>query len=111
MPLTATASSQHVLCATLQAKATLLSVAQELARAEERIHYFPSYEIIHHPNRRDSAFTANLRSIRAEAVAEVMEVFQQSYGPESTAAVAVDPSSPSADDLVCDEALLETFAR
>ncbi len=115
VPLTATASGKHVLSATLQAKATLLSVAQELARDQERIHYFPSYEIIHHPNRRDSAFTANLRSIRAEAVAEVMKVFERSYGPEPTAEttreMAVDPNTPRADDLICDEALLETFAR
>ena len=110
VPLTATASGQHVLSATLQAKATLLSVAQELAREQAGIHYFPSYEIIHHPNRRGSAFEANLRSIRADAVADVMEVFQRSYGPEPTETVAVDPNTPGADDLVCDEALLETFA-
>ena len=85
-------------------------MAQELAREQAGIHYFPSYEIIHHPNRRGSAFEANLRSIRADAVADVMEVFQRSYGPEPTETVAVDPNTPGADDLVCDEALLETFA-
>lgn len=114
VPLTATASGRHVLSATLQAKATLLSVAQELAREQAGIHYFPSYEIIHHPNRRDSAFAANLRSIRPDAVAEVMQVFQRSYGPESstetTAELAVDPNNPGSDDLICDEALLEAFA-
>ena len=88
--------------------ATLLSVAQELAR-EQAGSAAPLLRDHSPPQPPRPAFEANLRSIRADAVAEVMEVFQRSYGPEPTETVAVDPNT-GADDLVCDEALLETFA-
>ena len=46
VPLTATASGQHVLQATTHSKSVLRAVAGELAACDPLIDYFPSYEII-----------------------------------------------------------------
>ena len=108
VPLTATASSDHVLTATSRSKATLRSVAAELCDRHKHVAYFPAYELIHHPNRSSSPFTDNLRNIRADAVAEVMRVFLQVHG------ISGDHQSSAfsrdVDALQCEEALLEQFA-
>ena len=108
VPLTATASGDHVFTATSRSKATLRSVAAELCDRHAHVAYFPSYELIHHPNRSGSPFADNRRSIRDEAVAEVMRVFLQAHGlngMQPSSKVSRDP-----DALQCEEALLEQFA-
>ncbi len=49
VPLTATASSRHVLQATVYSKSVLRSVAGQLESEFDEIDYYPSYEIITHP--------------------------------------------------------------
>ena len=108
VPLTATASSDHVLTATARSKATLRSVAAELCDRHNHVAYFPAYELIHHPTRSYSPFADNRRSIRAEAVAEVMRVFLQAHGLKG--GHQSNKASLDDDAIQCEEALLEQFA-
>ncbi|MGQ7793747.1 GSCFA domain-containing protein [Faunimonas sp. B44] len=112
VPLTATASGQHVLAATTLSKARLRSVAATLTESIQRVDYFPSYEIITNPAARGGFFASNLRSVTPAGVDVVMSTFLASHGAasrpvsaETTAPVVPDDE----DDVVCEEALLEAF--
>lgn len=125
VPLTATASGQHVLNATSQSKSLLRTVAAELAQRQSRVDYFPSYEIITHPAYRGRFFAPNLRSVLPEGVDHVMNSFFRDqtamFGP-----VLADPSPPvaapvanpeptepelsEAEELRCEEEILAAFA-
>ena len=74
VPLTATASDQHILVASTHSKAILRGVAGELSQSE-CISYFPSYELVTNPARRSNGYEENLRTVRKEIVDEVMEYF------------------------------------
>ena len=63
VPLTATASGQHVLPATTYSKSVLRTVCGELVEDFEDIDYFPSYEIVTSPANPRKPFEANLRSV------------------------------------------------
>ena len=75
VPLTATASGDHVLVSTGYSKATLRAVAGDLARAHDNVDYFPSYEVITGAPFRSGFYEPNLRSVRPEGVAHVMTRF------------------------------------
>ena len=75
VPLTATASNQHVLVATTYSKSTLRAVAGDLASTRPDVDYFPSYEIITGFPFRAMFFKENLRSVSTEGVDFVMNVF------------------------------------
>jgi GSCFA family len=77
VPLTATASGQHVLTASSHSKSMLRAVASELTRIQPRVDYFPSYEIITHPAYKGRFFASNLRSVLPSGVDHVMEQFFQ----------------------------------
>ena len=126
VPLTATASGQHVLTATMHSKSLLRAVASTLVQGQTRVDYFPSYEIITHPAYRGRFYAPNLRSVRPEGVDHVMTSFFQdqaaAFGgtatPGRTAAppppeAADDPAQPElseADELRCEEEILAAFA-
>jgi hypothetical protein len=128
VPLTATASGQHVLTATSQSKSLLRAVAAELAQAQARVDYFPSYEIITHPAYRGRFFARNLRSVLPEGVDHVMTQFFRdqaaAFGgeaPGDAAAVApepqvlpdpeaAEPELTEAEELRCEEEILAAFA-
>ena len=61
VPLTATASGQHVLTASTYSKSVLRAVAGELAQTRDNVDYFPSYEIITAPPFRGVFFDRNAR--------------------------------------------------
>ena len=82
VPLTATASDQHVLVASTHSKAILRCVAGELCQSEY-VSYFPSYELVTNPARRSNGYEENLRSVRKETIEEVMEYFFLSQQPLS----------------------------
>lgn len=63
VPLTATADSEHVLVATTYSKSVLRAVVGDLARSENGVDYFPSYEIISTPPTRGQFFESNMRSV------------------------------------------------
>jgi hypothetical protein len=137
VPLTATASGQHVLTATSHSKSLLRAVASELTQSQVRVDYFPSYEIITHPAYRGRFFAQNLRSVLPDGVDHVMGQFfhdQAVAFPDTvpTAALAEapldDPLPPEpplpvilqeeesepelteAEELRCEEEILAAFA-
>lgn len=140
VPLTATASGQHVLTATVHSKSILRAVAGDIAGTYRYVDYFPSYEIVTAPPFRGMAFEPNMRSVNPKGVAQVMDRFfadlatafpktalsktDQPKTGRSVAKPAGSAASASAaaenaagaggdaedDDLVCEEALLEAFS-
>lgn len=130
VPLTATMSDDHVLVATTWSKSVLRAVAGEVANSAKRVDYFPSYEIITSPVFSGQFFAKNLRSVKPEGVAHVMENFfagqkrlraERFSGPEmaENAVPAREKrggkrraqTADEADDVVCEEELLAAFAR
>lgn len=122
VPLTATATDDHVLVATTYSKSVLRAVAGDVAARNELVDYFPSYEIITAPVYGGRFFAENKRSVLREGVAHVMTQFfngQKARFGEAVVAPAGDAlkgaSDPTAesqqsnDDLVCEEAILSAF--
>jgi hypothetical protein len=125
VPLTATASGQHVLTATSHSKSMLRAVASELVLTQARVDYFPSYEIITHPAYKGRFFAPNLRSVLPEGVDHVMAQFFHDqavgFGGEAAAAPVPPPPLPEpvdapepelteAEELRCEEEILAAFA-
>ncbi len=137
VPLTATASDQHVLTATSQSKSVLRAVAAELTLTQARVDYFPSYEIITHPAYKGRFFAPNLRSVLAEGVDHVMAQFFRDQAtafdqgtvamqtealppddaslPDPPLADAIpdetaEPELTQAEELRCEEEILAAFA-
>jgi hypothetical protein len=121
VPLTATASGQHVLPATIASKSILRAACSELYETYDFVDYFPSYELVSSHPMRAMGYEPNLRSVSAAGVAQVMDVFFSAHGKNSpvTAATAMPAATPrpapvpprSDQDVVCDEMILETFGR
>lgn len=116
VPLTATATGGHVLAATTYSKSVLRAVAGELAQTHEHVDYFPSYEIITGIPFGNGFYEENLRSVRADGVDQVMQVFFGANGaqaPEATEALPADPSGQTGeeDELICEEAMIEAVTR
>jgi hypothetical protein len=107
VPLTATASGQHVLTASSHSKALLRAVASELVRAQSRVDYFPSYEIITHPAYRGRFFAPNLRSVLPEGVDHVMSQFFRdqaaTFGSETPPPPGATLPAPARPRRVADE--------
>lgn len=118
VPLTATASGQHVLTATMRSKAVLRTVADHFASKYDYVDYFPSYEIISSPVFQGAFFEKNLRGIHPDGVNFVMDSFFRDMKAAFGAAqvtqsedpvIAEDDAPKSPDDLVCEEELLAAF--
>ena len=123
VPLTATASGRHVLAATVHSKSILRAVAGQLEREFDDVDYFPSYEIITNPAARSGFFSDNLRNIDPAGVAAAMRTFMSAHVPDYVADASpyasqapTDKKTPrqdddgAADEVVCEEMLLEAFA-
>jgi hypothetical protein len=114
VPLTATASGQHVLTATSHSKAILRAAAGTIAAEHDDVDYFPSYEIITHPVWGGRFYAENKRSVRPEGVAFVMNQFFAAIGAEATGVPKQEPQhrplAPDDDDLICEEEMLAAFA-
>jgi GSCFA family len=122
VPLTATASGQHVLTATSHSKSLLRAAASELCHSFRQVDYFPSYEIITHPAYRGQFFAPNLRSVLSEGVDHVMTCFFRDQAtkfavPVPAAAAPAPPAPPEtepevteAEELRCEEEILAAFA-
>lgn len=110
VPLAATYAPEHVLTATTYSKSVLRAVAGDLSTAFDHVDYFPSYELITAPVFEGRAYEENWRDVRPEAVAGVMEHFFSSFVsamPKRRAPVA---TAVSKDDVICDEAVLASYA-
>lgn len=113
VPLTATATGEHVLVATTYSKSVLRAVAGQFAAQRDDCDYFPSYEIIiGHPGK-GVFFERNLRNVSQAGVDFVMGHFLASVqGDEPlpiTRPEGGNEPDTAADDEVCEEAILEYF--
>ena len=108
VPLTATATGDHVLRATTYSKSVLRAMAEELRQKYPFIDYFPSYEIITNQMAKGTYYQSNGRSINDTGVDAVMHVFFSEHANNKS---QLKPAavSPQADDQ-CDEVLLDAFA-
>ncbi|MEM6758652.1 MAG: GSCFA domain-containing protein [Pseudomonadota bacterium] len=112
VPLTATATGGHVVQASTLSKAILRAACDAMQRAHADVDYFPSYEIITTPALGGPFFARNLRSPSDAGVARVMQAFLHSYGAgQAVAPVPRDTDTGSDWDAVCEEMLLDAFAR
>jgi hypothetical protein len=120
VPLTASASGDHVVSATTYSKSVLRAVAGDVRAAWDDVDYFPSYELITSPLFRGRFFEQNLRAVTEHGVAFVMRHFLSALGIEVGAAANVvtepeppPPSAPgtAAPDVVCEDIVLEQWSR
>jgi len=116
VPLTATATDQHVLPATVYSKSVLRAACGELMEAHDFVDYFPSYELVASHPMRGIFFRPNMRNVAAEGVARVMDIFFAAHGaaapvaPSATEEQASEPATVSGDPA-CDEEILEFFQK
>lgn len=120
VPLTATAESEHVLTATIYSKSVLRAVCGSLVREFDNVDYFPSFELIATAFTRRSFYEENLRTVTKEGVERVMETFfmqhdfSPSKGKKAKRVLQRPGSKPGAglkEDVMCEDALLEGFAK
>lgn len=125
VPLTATASDQHVLVATNYSKSVLRAVCGSMTAMFDDVDYFPSYELIASPVARGFFYEPNLRSINRNGVALVMSQFLGAHaGGEAAELPREEQESAAAareqrrlarqrrkSDVICEEELLEAFAQ
>ena len=105
VPLTATASKQHILVANTYSKATLRAVAAKLSERSS-IDYFPSYEIVTNPRYYQGSYDSNLRTVKKSTVENVMNYFFSEHCPFET----INTIPPDDIDLQCEEQLLEMYS-
>lgn len=110
VPLTATAADTHVLVSTVRSKSILRAVAAQIYEEFDDVDYFPSYELFSTPFLGESQFKDNRRTVKREGVDAVMRIFFEEHGPEGPTP-SDDSAAEIAVDSVCEEALLEAFAR
>ncbi len=75
VPLVATATANHVICASTYSKSALRVVAEEVSTALREVTYFPAYEIVTGPQSPKEYFEADRRNVSVAAVDQVMGVF------------------------------------
>jgi len=109
VPLTATASGQHVMVATEYSKSVLRAAAGEVVLSDDGADYFSSYEIITSHPYRGAFFNDNMRTVTPDGVAFVMGNFFSALGPAKPVAADESKSLEYADDPQCEDALLAAF--
>ncbi|WP_223292876.1 MULTISPECIES: GSCFA domain-containing protein [Shewanella] len=120
VPLTATATDNHVLIANQYSKSILRSVAGYLTSNDSDFDYFPSYEIITVPCSEDFRFESNRRSVTTSAVNYVMRHFESVLSVLEEPNITQDtqqkdensqvPISDN-DEVVCEEEMLEATRK
>ena len=118
VPLTATASGQHVLQASVHSKAVLRAVCGQLAARYADVDYFPSYEIVTNPASRSRFFQSDLLQVTPEGVETVMGIFSRAYHLGARSDPAADTPQRSAaadrpedgDATRCEDVILAGFA-
>jgi len=112
VPLTATASSDHVLAATTYSKSVLRAVCGSLTKEFDDIDYFPSFEIIASPFSKGFFYEPNMRNITEMGVETVMKVFFSEHSEVSTpSASRKRKGDTDRKNVICEGALLEAFAK
>lgn len=114
VPLTATATADHVLTAAMHSKSVLRAAAGFLAHSAADVDYFPAYELIASPVFRARYFDENLRTVSPAGVRHVMRHFTAAIGAggETFAREGVaPPGSAQAADPFCEDAILEQWSH
>ena len=112
VPLTATASNEHVLVANMNSKSKLRAVAGELALRSNYIAYFPSYEIITSPWSGKNYYSKdNFRDIISTGIDDVMKVFFQSHAIFNEITTRAENKREINEDSFCDEVILDSFCE
>ena len=113
VPLIATFEKRQVWTATSYSKAVLRVAADEAEREQERVLYFPSYEVITSPTAQGRYWADDLRQVTELGVRHVMRLFTQHFlGGDAVAPSVMPPSAtPQVGDLVCDEETIERSLR
>jgi len=101
VPLTATASGQHVLMATMHSKSVLRAACGELEAAFDYVDYFPSYELIAAPPVRARFYDDNLRTVTTEGVEFVMAHFLEQHPGQEGESSHEESDEPTG--VICDE--------
>lgn len=112
VPLTATATGQHVLMANTYSKSVLRAAAGHLSSRYRHIDYYPSYEIVTNPRLRSYGYSENLRTVTDETVENVMRRFFAVHAPVGPAPeVSATESEGLKAEVQCEDALLEAFGE
>lgn len=113
VPLTATASGEHVLVATVHSKSVLRAVAGALAKELPYVDYFPSYELISAFPFGGRHYAPNLRDVDAQGVAFVMRHFFRGLSdwPDAAAFAGSGSDGIAGDDPICEDAVLDYYAN
>jgi len=129
VPLTATASDDHVLAATMYSKSVLRAVAGQLSKTFDDVDYFPSYELIAGHTTRATYYENNLRAVTADGVAAAMSAFVSQHVAEGSQHVPEEAQQVAGNarhaargsrshigrkkdrDVVCEDLLLDAFSR
>lgn len=116
VPLTATASKNHVLVATTYSKSVLRAICGEMEAEFSDVDYFPSYEVITSSLSRGVFYEPNLRNVNPTGVNTAMGLFFAEHDREPTAAKPQAAKTKAKDEdgedeVVCDEIMLEAFSR
>ncbi len=109
--LAATATGEHVLKATTHSKSVLRAVAGELAASHSDIDYFPSYDLITAGVTRAKFFDESLREVTPAGVSCVMDHFFSQHPRANARASDAAQTSPTNDQVLCEEALLKVFSQ
>jgi hypothetical protein len=119
VPLTASASGEHVLAATTYSKSVLRAVAGQLCQERDDVDYFPSYEMITGAPFRSMFYQPNLRSISRQGIKFVMNSFfacmESTCGAskirtnDSNTASRTKAKQRDSTDTICEEEMLDTF--
>ncbi len=110
VPLTATASGEHVLTASFRSKSVLRAVCAEICDSFDFVDYFPSYEMVSAHPYKAMFFEPDMRSVSQFGVNYVMDRFFNAHG----GAVVIPeepPAKTSQSNPQCDEEILKGFAK
>ncbi|MGW0811412.1 GSCFA domain-containing protein [Nonomuraea sp. NPDC002799] len=110
VPLTATATADHVLAASTYSKSVLRAVAGQLTEEHDHVDYFPSFEIVSGFPFKGMFFEPNLRSVTPEGVTFVMRHFLDAFSQKMDVSQLATCGEYSGDDeLICDDAVLDYY--
>jgi len=108
VPLTATASQQHVMTATTYSKSVLRSAAGELSARCADVDYFPSFELISSAAVQGRHYEQNLRTVSPSGVDFVMAHFAEALGEGRQPVVLSEVVAQEA-NVFCEDARLDDW--
>jgi hypothetical protein len=105
VPITATVTGDHALCASGYTKSVLRAIAGEVAAERADVDYFPSYDLVAAPMLGHDLFDANRRTVSAAGVDLVMRHFFDGLGRQGG-----DAPVPMG-DIVCEDEILDFYGK